>query len=226
MLRNEEFALACLQRYAEEGWVVDKDNGEFAHCPLPNGMGESGYYLLHGDHQRQGLYQSEDLGRCCFWVGHTRAWLYGEGFLCGDWFYLVHLYEKWSNAMGRDNGVRTGRRAVKERLGIHDPANSQKVLDGSVKGGLKAGRNHAANKTGLCSAESREKSRLASTRKVEVTFWGGNIGVYPSIRFAAMALGVSITTVQRWASNRQSPYGRRGVTEVRLLDRQASRCKT
>jgi len=75
MLPNEVFALECIARYAREGLVVDSSNGQFAHSPYPNGMGDGGYYLTFEDHQHQGLLQSVDVGRKCFWTGHVKAWL-------------------------------------------------------------------------------------------------------------------------------------------------------
>lgn len=196
--------------------MVDGRNGEFAHSPLTRKECDTGYYLLHGDHQRQGLYQSEDLGKCCFWVGHTRAWLYGDGFLCEDWFNLVELYEKWSNEMGVRNGKRAGKEAVENQKGIHNPAYAERVHEWCVRGGERVGMSHAVNSTGICSPKSRRNSYVASCRKVEVTFSGGRIGTYPSIRFVSLALGVSVTTVQRWCYGKAKPYRRHRVSTVRI----------
>lgn len=75
MLPNEVFALECIARYAKEGLVVDSNNGEFAHCPTPRPKGQRGklagdlgYYLTFNDHQKQGLLQSVDVGRRCYWI--------------------------------------------------------------------------------------------------------------------------------------------------------------
>ena len=92
MLPNEVFALECRKRYEEQGLIVDKSNGQFAHCPLPKGMGEEGLYLLWGDHQHQGLLQSRDVGRRCFWVADVKLWLdtFPEGF-----FELYDIYDEY-----------------------------------------------------------------------------------------------------------------------------------
>ena len=95
MLPNEVFALACRERYAEDGLVVDESNGEFAHCPLPEGLGETGYYLLHDDHQWQGLLQSRDVGRRCYWVGHAKRWLETCNFVDG-YFDLWDIYDEFN----------------------------------------------------------------------------------------------------------------------------------
>ena len=101
MLPNEIFALKCRERYAEDGLIVDQSNGEFAHCPLPKGLGDSGYYLLHDDHQWQGLLQSRDVGRRCFWVGDVKRWLSEANFVEG-YFDLWNILEEFTS------GVHTG----------------------------------------------------------------------------------------------------------------------
>lgn len=95
MLPNEVFALACRARYEEIGLVVDATNGEFAHCPYPEGMGDSGYYLLHDDHQHQGLLQSKDVGKLCFWIGHARQWLLKCDPIPANYFELWNIYEEY-----------------------------------------------------------------------------------------------------------------------------------
>jgi hypothetical protein len=95
MLPNEVFALACRERYAEDGLVVDESNGEFAHCPLPRSMGETGYYLLHDDHQWQGLLQSKDVGRRCYYTYETQRWLMKANFVTG-YFDLWDIYDEYN----------------------------------------------------------------------------------------------------------------------------------
>ena len=95
MLPNEVFALACRERYAEDGLVVDESNGEFAHCPLPKSMGDSGYYLLHDDHQWQGLLQSKDLGRRCYYASDVKRWLMKANFVTG-YFDLWDIYDEYN----------------------------------------------------------------------------------------------------------------------------------
>jgi len=94
MLPNEKFALKCRERYEEDGLVVDQSNGEFAHCPLPKGLGETGYYLLHDDHQWQGLLQSRDVGRRCFWTPNTKKWLLNTSFV-EEFFDLWDIFDEF-----------------------------------------------------------------------------------------------------------------------------------
>ena len=94
MLPNEVFALGCRKKYEEQGLIVDKSNGQFAHCPLPKGMGDEGVYLLWGDHQHQGLLQSQDVGRRCYFTYDTKLWLdtFPEGF-----FELYEIYDEFNS---------------------------------------------------------------------------------------------------------------------------------
>ena len=100
MLPNEVFALECRKKYEEQGLIVDKSNGQFAHCPLPKGMGEEGVYLLWGDHQHQGLLQSQDVGRKCYWAPHVKLWFdtFPEEF-----FELYEIYEEFNS--GKHNSM-------------------------------------------------------------------------------------------------------------------------
>jgi len=104
MLPNEVFALECRKRYEEQGLVVDKRNGQFAHCPLPKGMGDEGLYLLWGDHQHQGLLQSRDVGRRCFYTYEVKLWLdtFPEGF-----FELYEIYQEFNSGKNHPNYGRT-----------------------------------------------------------------------------------------------------------------------
>jgi len=94
MLPNEVFARECRKKYEEQGLIVDKRNGQFAHCPLPKGMGDEGLYLLWGDHQHQGLLQSRDVGRRCFYAYDVKLWLdtFPEGF-----FELYEIYDEFNS---------------------------------------------------------------------------------------------------------------------------------
>lgn len=108
-MKNEEFALECRRRYVEDGLVVDASNGEFAHCPLPRGMGDTGYYLLHDDHQWQGLLQSKDVGKKCFYEYQARRFLV-EGPFVEGYFDLWDIYETFSG----NRGVATGKAAYRD----------------------------------------------------------------------------------------------------------------
>jgi hypothetical protein len=95
MLSNERFALDCRAYYDEIGLVVDGRNGEFAHSPLPRKEGDTGYYLLWEHHQQQGLLQSRDLGKCCFFSGDVKRWLLTCGYFPDDFFGLWDIYDEF-----------------------------------------------------------------------------------------------------------------------------------
>jgi hypothetical protein len=95
MLSNEVFALQCRAKYEAQGLVVDATNGEFAHSPLTRKECETGYYLLHEHHQHQGLLQSRDLDKCCFFPGHAKKWLVECDYFPEDYFGLWDIYEQY-----------------------------------------------------------------------------------------------------------------------------------
>jgi hypothetical protein len=103
MLPNEVFALACRAYYAEQGLIVDETNGEFAHCPLPRGMGDRGYYLLHEHHQHQGLLQSVDVNRKCFFNADVKKWLQGCTYWPDGYFELWNIYEHYTREHAKNS---------------------------------------------------------------------------------------------------------------------------
>lgn len=188
MLPNEEFALACLAYYEEQGFVVNKENGVFAHCPLTRHECETGYYLLWEHHQHQGLLQSKDLDKCCFFAGDALKWLTECNYFPANYFELWDIYEKYSSLNGeirgktnkeenlgicnpathqlsyvieakRENGRRVSAQFQREGIGIFDPENKEKVLQGRIK----SGRQAVENKTGIHDPSNRELVLKAST---------------------------------------------------------------
>jgi hypothetical protein len=177
MLPNEAFALACRAYYDEVGLIVDERNGEFAHCPYPEGMGETGYYLLHDHHQHQGILQSKDVGRICFFTSDARKWLTSCDYWPDNYFELWDTYEEYA----RKNGYITGTNHKVNRTGIFDPSylNSKRCKEdckrrGKVtfsrgegcfkpgkqsKGGVTSGNAHAVNKTGVCGQSSEKMTQ-------------------------------------------------------------------
>ena len=100
MLPNEVFALECLARYAKEGLVVDSSNGQFAHCPYPKPREQKyklpddlGYWLTFFDHQHQGLLQSVDVGRKCYFAPDVKLYL---DTYPPNYFELYDIYDKFN----------------------------------------------------------------------------------------------------------------------------------
>jgi hypothetical protein len=143
MLPNEVFALACREMYAEQGLVVDETNGEFAHCPYPEGMGDTGYYLLHGHHQHQGILQSKDVGKCCFFVGHTKKWLQSLEYFPEGYFDLWDIYEYYSgDNLRKTHSIKneTGKSvlALKHNQNLHREKNEEGKSKHAVEMGRKS----------------------------------------------------------------------------------------
>jgi hypothetical protein len=61
-------------------------------------MGDTGYYLLHDHHQHQGLLQSRDAGKCCFFVGHAKQWLKNCSYWPDNYFELWDIYDEFVSA--------------------------------------------------------------------------------------------------------------------------------
>jgi hypothetical protein len=190
MLPNEEFALACLRYYEEQGIVVDATNGEFAHCPLPREMGDEGYFLLWEHHQQQGLLQSRDVGRCCFFPGHAKKWLKECDYWPDNYFELWEIYEEFSREL---TASLWRNRSAEEKEEIaaksHSPLANLK-------------RKHSMRKVHSRKLPQERKRLMASAVKaickpVEVTFADGRIGVYPSLIFATRALGFGRNALPR-----------------------------
>jgi len=195
MLTNEIFALQCLERYAEYGIIVDKTNGVFAHCPLPKGMGDTGYYLTWEDHQHQGLLQSVDIGKRCFWVGDTKKWLNSLEYFPDDYFKLWDIYEKFIS--GEHSGYfgvfKKRKPRAKETKYKLRKANLGKKLPSNVRNKI------SKTKTGKLNTNGQ---------KVEVVFPDGKVEIYPTVAELQRRLQGCYSTLREWSSNNRTP--RRG----------------
>lgn len=173
MLSNEKFALERRAYYDSIGLVVDERNGEFAHCPLPERYGDKGYYLLHGDHQHQGLLQSKDTGECCFFSGDAKKWLLACDPLPNNYFELWDIYDQFSilrieklheekTDEGKSvNAVKGGVKAIKK---LHEEKDENGKSVFAVKGARKVhstkdelGRSVTAVKAGRATHKKKDK---------------------------------------------------------------------
>lgn len=127
MLPNERFALERRAFYESIGLVVDATNGEFAHCPYPEGMGETGYYLLHDDHQHQGLLQSRDVGQCCFFTGYAKQWLVNCNQLPENYFELWDIYDEYASEHARNAGRKTHEMKNESGKSVQGIKNAEKL---------------------------------------------------------------------------------------------------
>jgi hypothetical protein len=180
MLPNEEFALACRAYYEEQGLIVDATNGEFAHCPLPRSMGETGYYLLWEHHQQQGLLQSKDLGERYFFPGNVKCWLLTCNYWPANFFDLWDVYDEFQASALSDDHKRKQSEGLKSFC--KTLSHQQKV--------------------------ARVQPMLVKRRKeVEVTFLNGEVINYSTAHEAAKNLNVSVQSISNWARGRFAPVG-------------------
>jgi hypothetical protein len=169
MLPNEKFALECRDRYAEDGLVVDESNGEFAHCPLPKSMGDSGYYLLHDDHQWQGLLQSRDVGKKCYWTGDVKRWLLSTHFVEG-YFELWDIYDEYNrgehSCLGVTRSEETRRKISESLKGRKGPTRSEefKRRISESRRGKRHSEETIRNMTGRRHTEER-KRKISEAKK-------------------------------------------------------------
>jgi len=215
MLPNEVFALACRAYYDEQGLIVDKTNGHFAHCPLPRGMGETGYYLLWEHHQHQGLLQSRDVGKVCFWAGDAKKWLSTCDYWPDNYFELWDIYEEFVKQNGKPHLLNTPQSiskrtaTLREKFESEKPKNltylhSKEVQEKATLGRLSYWRSSASEER----RNQMRRKKIHNTRKVEIVFPDGRIGTYASGRLAASALGVTPGTITHWAKGQsKSPLG-------------------
>lgn len=184
MLPNEAFALACRAYYDEMGLIVDERNGEFAHCPYPRGMGETGYYLLHEHHQHQGILQSRDVGRCCFYVGVAKQWLLSCDYWPDNYFELWDIFEEYTRKQSSETIKETrkkypetfkkasqkgGLKGVEQRTGIHDPEYRQSLEYKTINklAGRRGGTEGKRRKSGIHDPEYRSSAEYRNMRSTE-----------------------------------------------------------
>ena len=101
MYTTEEFREQVYLWYDTNGITVgdpNEGNWERAHIVPQCVGGTETVLLLEEHHYIHDLYQSREYNTCCC-HGRTKAWLYGEGFLCENWFELVSLYEHYRSRL-------------------------------------------------------------------------------------------------------------------------------
>jgi hypothetical protein len=96
---------ACKARYEEQGLEPgNPEDGDWqeAHYPAPKcGGGTETIWLRFEDHQVQGILQSEEYGRMCFFPRDAKSFL--DNHWCQDWFELYSFYEKWAGHNAKVN---------------------------------------------------------------------------------------------------------------------------
>lgn len=95
-MNQHDFVKGALAYYEENGFYPgDGARWEVAHYPRPKGEGDDTEDLMWEHHQVQGLLQSEEEGRKCFYEYQALRFLKTTPFIEG-YFELWDLYDKWS----------------------------------------------------------------------------------------------------------------------------------
>ncbi len=185
MLPNEVFALACRAYYEEQGLIVDEKNGEFAHSPFTKKECNTGYYLLHEHHQQQGLLQSKDLDKCCFFIGDAKQWLQGCDYFPENYFELWDIYEKYSSEHTKSAG-RIGisaTHAEKDKFGrsIQGVKNAERLhAEKNEFGKSVQGVKNAERMNTVLHAEKDEFGRSVTAMKTNTQLWESTIDGFRS----------------------------------------------
>ena len=91
---------------------------EDAHHPLPRDMGDATIKLHPLDHAIQGIFQSEDVGRKCFWVPDTLKALNAPNYFPLGWFDAWDLFDKWKKTGGWMDRTTEDRQEVARKQGL------------------------------------------------------------------------------------------------------------
>jgi hypothetical protein len=184
-------------------------------------MGDTGYYLLWEHHQHQGLLQSKDVGRCCFFVGHTKKWLQECDYFPNDYFELWDIYDTYSKKVAehfnepdvrqktnealRTVETKTKRLKTRKERGITcDHLQNPEVRSRAKQTMLEFWN----SEQGVLKKKEIKNRRAPRAQYVEITFPNGKVGVYSTVKLASAALGVSKETVRRLIKNIGSKNGR------------------
>ena len=200
-MNQHTFVKERLAFYEKHG-LTPEPGGEWqeAHYPDPRDVGSKTIWMLHNDHQQQGLYQSEEYQRPCFYNADVLKFLTHGPFVPG-WFDLWDLYDKWKGGNSRKNGP-----ANLAAMHAHDNTKKARVDNlAKVPKGTRAsnGRNTCdpKNPGGINNPNhpayhdrnrrNGERALKSQGKKVLITYVETGVSeVYPSIRSAAKKLGL------------------------------------
>jgi hypothetical protein len=103
-MNQHDWVQKCTEYYKQNDLTPEPGTEwQEAHYPAPKGMGTDVIWLRFEDHQVQGLLQSEEYGRMCFFPHDVETFLKHSPFLPG-WFDMWDLCEKWFAANNSANG--------------------------------------------------------------------------------------------------------------------------
>ena len=218
--------------YAETGDLVDKSNGVFAHSPVPKcENGTEGFYLTFDDHQHQGLLQSLDYGRCCFFSPDVKKWLNSPDIWPENFFGLWDIHD----SIFQENNKKLSKQYYENQTPEQKKSKSDAIRNSFKKRtreeeyqrtkGMREYNVNLSKETQIEKAKRMrdtfnarateedkrriaEKARQDNNKPIEVTFPNGLIGTYPSAKVAALFTGLAGTTLRNWA--RKGGEGKNG----------------
>lgn len=144
------FVQWCLEQYQKDDITPDCYRFEGAHYPLQRGMGDEKVPLTELDHGIQGIWQSEEIGRVCFFAGKTTNALNAPNYWPLGFFDAWDLCDHWLKVSASNGGTA----AVEQRAGVHGKTSCEVAAYGS-KGETTASK----RKTGIHGLSSEDHSR-------------------------------------------------------------------
>ena len=191
-----QFVEERLAFYDEQG-LTPEPGGEWqeAHYPDPKGVGDRTVWMTFNDHQQQGLYQSEEHGRCCFYNYDTLRFLTHGPFVPG-WFDLWDLYDKWKGENGRKTGSGNS-----DAMNAHP--NTKKVqecelLNAHPNTRMVRASNAKAMNSHISTQENRKNTgRMAAEKTSKSVQCVETKSVYPSTCEAARQTGIRQSNISQ-----------------------------
>lgn len=180
-MNQHEWVRGCQKFYEDEGLCPGNPydgDWEEAHYPLPDGMGDDKILLLREHHQIQGILQSEEIGRMCFWTPDTKPVLYGLWW--AGWFELCDVFHSYTE-------------------GVAEHARSYVDVEYRRERQCEVGRSHVENQTGFLAADDetqRHYSSLGGKKSAEM-----GVGIHAQTREQRQQNGRA-----GWESAREAGY--------------------
>jgi hypothetical protein len=192
-MNQHEWVQQCTSFYQNHGLTPgNPEDGDWEEChyPSPKKMGDKTILMLHDHHQVQGLLQSEEYNKMCFFSGDVKSFLI-KGPFVENWFELWDLYEK--------------------HLAIHSSKNSVKL--NSHPNTINSRREHAQTRAQkmLSHPNTLESQRLNAKKRGEelsVAVICSNTGtIYPSVAEASRCTGVSKSNIVKCCRQKRKSAG-------------------
>lgn len=180
-LNQHDFVQKCLSKYEEEGaYPGDGLIWEKAHYPAPEGLGRETIWLTWEDHQIQGLLQSEEYGRCCFWSKSVDLFL--DSTFCENWFYLCELKDKWRTDLSKRTALELHSNKDEQGRSLHTVKVFKKFYTDP---------SHQSNAGRAAHSEKDEQGRSLHNVRLNEEFGAAKKATLNSVKKSSMAVEVT-----------------------------------